>query len=525
MKEFSWRIPVVCAILIGAFIYIVPTFKPGIWPYKKINLGLDLQGGMHLALEVEVEKAVESTLERIRNELRSDFRKEKIRYDSIAHSGKNGLRIRLLEPDGLKQLETLLDRQYSDVEIRRSAMQDGVETVEIGLTDRWVLEIKKQATEQALETIRNRIDQFGVAEPDIRIQGERRILVQLPGIKETRRAKELIGKTALLEFKLLDEAHDLGAALDGNVPPGSEILYQAAEASDRVEVRNQAYLVRKQTLLTGAYLKDARVQIDTSFNEPYVTIDFDRKGAQIFERITGENVKKRLAIVLDNKVYSAPVIQERIPGGMARITGRFSMQEAHDLAIVLRAGSLPAPVKIVEERTVGPSLGHDSIRKGIYSTIIGGILVLVFVAFYYKLSGLIADLALILNLPLITAGLAAFGATLTLPGIAGIILTIGMAVDANVLVYERIKEELRRGKTPAASIEAGFERATITILDSNVTTLIAALVLFQFGTGPIRGFAVTLSLGLFVSMFTALVLCRMIFDYLYVTRRMKVISI
>jgi preprotein translocase subunit SecD len=525
VKEFSWRIPVVCAILIGAFIYIVPTFKPGIWPHKKINLGLDLQGGMHLALEVEVEKAVESTVERIRNELRTDFRKEKIRYESISHSGKNGLRIRLLEPDGLKKLETLLDRQYSDVEIRRSAMQDGVETVEIGLTDRWVRDIKKQATEQALETIRNRIDQFGVSEPDIRIQGDRRILVQLPGIKETRRAKELIGKTALLEFKLLDEAHDLGAALDGNVPPGSEILYQASEASTRTDARNQAYLVRKQTLLTGAYLKDARVQIDASFNEPYVTIDFDRKGAQIFERVTAENVKKRLAIVLDNKVYSAPVIQERIPGGMARITGRFSMQEAHDLAIVLRAGSLPAPVKILEERTVGPSLGHDSIRKGLYSMLVGGVLVLIFMVLYYKLAGLIADLALVVNILLIAGGLAAFQATLTLPGIAGIILTIGMAVDANVLIYERIREELRLGKTPVSSIAAGFERATLTILDANVTTLIAALVLFQFGTGPVKGFAVTLSLGVVASMFTALILGRMIFDYIYVTRRVKALSI
>ena len=526
MKDFSWRIPVIGLVLIVAVIYVIPTFKPGWWPNKQINLGLDLQGGMHLVLEVKTEKAVESTVERIRNELRDSFRKEKIRHKGIDYSGKKALSIKLMDPNDLEKIDDLLEDNYPDVKILSSALENGIKMVEIGLSDEWVAQIKKQATEQALETIRNRIDQFGVSEPDIRVQGERRIQIQLPGIQDTERAKALIGKTALLEFKLLDAEHDLGAALNGNVPPGSEILYQAVDSDkEPAGAKKQPYLIKKRTLMTGAYLTDARVQIDSQFNEPYVSIDFDRKGAKIFERITGENVKKRMAIVLDNKVYSAPTIQEKIPGGSARITGSFNAQEAHDLAIILRAGSLPAPVEIIEERTVGPSLGHDSISKGLYSMVAGGIFVLLFMIIYYKGAGLIADFALVLNILLIAGGLAAFQATLTLPGIAGIILTIGMAVDANVIIFERIREEMRLGKTPMASITTGFDRASLTILDANVTTLIAALVLFQFGTGPVKGFAVTLSLGVLASLFTALVVTRLIFDYLYLKVRVKSLSI
>jgi len=278
-------------------------------------------------------------------------------------------------------------------------------------------------------------------------------------------------------------------------------------------------------LLTGNYLTDARVQIDSQYNEPYVAIKFDKKGAQLFEKITEDNVKRRLAIVLDNKVYSAPVIQERIAGGEARITGRFTTEEARDLAIVLRAGALPAPVTILEERTVGPSLGTDSIRQGVLAGIVGSILVVVFMAVYYSTAGLIADLALVFNILLIMAGLAGFGATLTLPGIAGIVLTIGMAVDANVLIFERIREELRTGKSPRAAIDAGFRMSTWTILDSNITTLIAAVVLFQFGTGSVKGFAVTLSLGIISSVFSALVLTRLIFDYLTSSAKVKILHI
>ncbi len=526
MKNVSWRLLVVFGVLVAAAVLVMPTFRPGWWPHRQINLGLDLKGGMHLVLEVQTEKAVESTVERVRSELRSLLREKRVRHLGIEASGEHSLSVELVERGDIKAVRDILEENYSDVEVASTeAAGEGLEA-EIALSDKWVREIRKQAAEQALETIRNRIDQFGVSEPDIRIQGRKRVLVQLPGIEDTQRAKELIGKTAQLEFRLLDEEHSLGPALNGDVPAGSEILYKAAEAArEGAGEKPQPYLVRKRTLLTGAHLTDAHVQIDPQFNEPFVSIKFDRKGARSFERITRENVKKRLAIVLDNRVYSAPVIQEPIPGGTARITGDFTTQEAHDLAIVLRAGALPAPVKIIEERTVGPSLGHDSIRMGLMSMLVGGILVILFMVVYYKLAGLVADFVLLLNILLIAAGLAAFQATLTLPGIAGIILTIGMAVDANVIIYERIREEMRLGKTPRASIQAGFDRAGLTVLDANVTTLIAALVLFQFGTGPVKGFAVTLSLGVLASLFTALVISRFIFDYLYVTRRMRTLSI
>jgi preprotein translocase subunit SecD len=285
------------------------------------------------------------------------------------------------------------------------------------------------------------------------------------------------------------------------------------------------YLLKKRTLLTGEYITDARVRIDSQYNEPYVSLSFNSRGARLFEKITSENIEKKLAIVLDNNIYSAPVIRDRIPDGKAQITGRFTMDDARDLAIVLRAGNLPAPVEILEKRTVGPSLGKDSIEKGFRSMIIGGVVVVVFMVIYYGFSGIIADMALLLNILFIMAGLAFFGATLTLPGIAGMILTIGMAVDANVLIFERIREEMRLGKPTRAAIEGGYAKAMVTILDANVTTFIAALVLFQFGTGPVRGFAVTLSIGIVASFITAVFVTRVVFDYLFIYKKMKRISI
>jgi len=336
---------------------------------------------------------------------------------------------------------------------------------------------------------------------------------------------KIIGQTAQLEFKLVDEENSLEEALKGNMPPGREILYEIILDSKTGGQRKIPYLLKKRTALTGKYITDARVQLDSQYNEPYVSLSFNNKGARIFERITGENIGKRLAIVLDDNVYSAPVIQDRISGGKAQITGRFTMEDARDQAIVLRAGALPAPVKIIEERTVGPSLGKDSIEKGFKSMIIGGIIVILFMIIYYRLSGAIADLAVLLNILFLMAGLAFFGATLTLPGIAGIILTIGMAVDANVLIFERIREELRLGKTARTAIEGGYSKALVTILDANVTTFIAALVLFQFGTGPVKGFAVTLSIGVVFSFVTAVFITRVLFDYLYVYNNWKRISI
>lgn len=480
---------------------------------------------MHLVLEVETDKAVESTIERISHEMRDLMKKERIRYLSVKREDRSRISIIISGAGNIDKFKTFLDKEYQNLRIVSENETAENLTMVVDLPDSETDAIKKMATEQALETIRNRIDEFGVSEPDIRIQGENRILVQLPGIKDTQRAKDLIGRTALLEFKLVDETHDLGRAVSGNVPAGSEILYQSKTDRETGRTIKTPFLIKKRTLLTGASLVNARVNFDSQYNEPYVSIDFDKKGGRTFARITGENIKKRLAIVLDRTVYSAPVIQDKITGGSARITGNFTNDEAHDLAIVLRAGALPAPVKIIRETTVGPSLGADSIRQGLVSMCIGGLLVILFMVVYYKGAGFIADLALTMNILLIAGGLAAFQATLTLPGIAGIILTIGMAVDANVLIFERIREELGSGKTPRAALTAGFERASLTILDANVTTLIAALVLFQFGTGPVKGFAVTLSLGVLSSLFTALVFSRMVFEYILSNKNVKTLSI
>lgn len=525
MKMISWRLVAVVAAIIASVVYTLPTLKPELWPHKKINLGLDLQGGMHLILGVDTKKAVENTIERLAQELRESLRKEKLAVQSVERAENVQIRVKIGASEAADQLKSLLEKEFVDLkEQSRTQDQDGA-TILLGLSAADMHTIEQQSVDQALETIRNRIDQFGVSEPDIRREGENRLLIQLPGIKDSQRAKELIGKTALLEFKLLDEEHDVDAAIKGAIPPGSEILYDVKASGGAGRTSRTPYLVKKRSLLTGAYLTSAKVNIDSQYREPYVSIDFDKKGGRIFEKITEENVKKRLAIVLDNKVYSAPVIQEKISGGQARITGRFTAEEARDLAIVLRAGALPAPVNILEERTVGPSLGTDSIRMGVVSGIIGGLLVVIFMALYYKLSGVMANFALLVNALLMCAGLAAFQATLTLPGIAGFILTIGMAVDANVLIFERIREELLLGKTPRAAVDAGYDRSALTILDSNVTTLIAAVVMFQFGTGPVKGFAVTLTLGILASLFTALVLTRMVYDYFLVQKKVKTISI
>ena len=515
----------VIAVAIAATVFILPSLKPGIWPNKKINLGLDPQGGMHLVLEVKTGKAVENTIERIGQELNDVIRKERIHLQSPVNRDKDKIIVQIKGKTDIEEFDKLMDKEF--MELRFASRSETNETLNItlDLPPNEVKNIKKLAVEQARETIRNRIDQFGVSEPDIRIQGEDRILIQLPGLKDPQRAKDLIGKTALLEFKLVDETNDLDAALKGQVPAGSEILYQVKEDPNTQRTSKTPYLIKKRASMTGAYITDARVNVDQQFNEPYVSMTFDKKGARLFERITEENKKKRLAIILDKNIYSAPVIQEKISGGEARITGNFSDAEARDLAIVLRAGALPAPVEILEERTVGPSLGTDSIRMGLMSMIVGGIIVTLFMMIYYKGAGLIADLALIMNILLIAAGLAFFQATLTLPGIAGIILTIGMAVDANVLIFERIREELRLGKTARAAVAAGYDRATLTILDANVTTLLVALVLLQFGTGPVKGFAVTLSLGIISSLFTALILTRMIFDYYLMNPSRKKVSI
>ena len=527
-KSLGWRAIIALFAVLAALIYLMPSLtedQPVWWssmlPADKIHMGLDLQGGMHLVLEVKTLKAVESHLERVVEELKHDLRKSKLRYVELKRLGTEGISLTLMRAEDGEVFTDMAESDYSDFEVKTVSEHDGRPEFNMVLSHKAKDNTMKMAADQALETIRNRIDQFGVSEPDIRPQEDNRILVQLPGVKDPDRAIELIGKTALLEFKLVDEDNSVKEALKGNIPTGDEILYQITFDPKTGGQRKSPFLLKKRTLMTGEYITDARVQIDSQYNEPYVSLSFDTTGARLFEQITGANIKKRLAIVLDDKVNSAPVIQDKISGGKAQITGRFSMDEARDLAIVLRAGALPAPVEIIEERTVGPSLGKDSIEKGRNSILIGGLIVIIFIAIYYGLAGVIADVALLLNILFIMAGLAFFGATLTLPGIAGMILTIGMSVDANVLIFERIREERRVGKTPRASIEGGYSKALVTILDAQITTLIAALVLFQFGTGPVRGFAVTLSIGIIASLFTAIFVTRIVFDYLYIQRKMK----
>jgi preprotein translocase subunit SecD len=421
--------------------------------------------------------------------------------------------------------DKILNNRYPDLEPASSEIVEGKGLVSLKIKDKRAAEIRKMAVEQSLETIRNRVDQFGISEPEIIPQGTDRIIVQLPGVKDPGRAKNLIGRTALLEFKLVDDEHSLDEALKGNVPEGSVVAYESR--LDRTSGRRSEIplLLKNRTLMTGDALESAKVQISDRFGEPHVSLKFNTQGGNDFDRITGENVKKRLAIILDGVVHSAPVIQERISGGQAQITGSFTMDEATDLAIVLRAGALPAPVNILEERTVGPSLGQDSIDKGTWASIIAGIMVLLFMIFYYRMTGIIADVALAMNMLLLLGVMVAFKATLTLPGIAGIVLTIGMAVDANVLINERIREELRLGKTLRAAVEAGYTKAFLTIFDSNVTTLVAALFLFGFGTGPVKGFAVTLTIGIVVSIFTAVFVTRIIFDHFIWDRKIERISI
>ena len=529
-KKLQWRGLLILIVVVVALIYLTPSLSktlpswwPNILPEEKIHLGLDLKGGMHLVLEVQTQRAVESHLERTIEDIKYSLRKAKIRYQTLKRSGSDRIGLTLIRDEDRKTVEEMVEKNFSDLAVEPGSFSNIDRTLELILSQKAQQHIKKMAVDQAVETITNRIDQFGVAEPDIRPQGKDRILVQLPGIKDPKRAIDIIGKTALLEFKLVDEDNSLEEALKGNIPPGDEVLYQIkGEAGSK---RKIPFLLKKRAVITGEYLTDARVQIDSRYNEPYVSLSFDSRGARLFGQITGANIKKRLAIVLDGVVNSAPVIQDKITGGRAQITGRFTMEESRDLAIVLRAGALPAPVKIIEERTVGPSLGKDSITKGLKSMIIGGIVVILFMVFYYKFAGLLADLALLLNILFIAAGLAFFGAALTLPGIAGIILIIGMAIDANVLIFERIREELRLGKTPRAAVDSGYSKALVTILDANITTLIAALVLFQFGTGPVKGFAVTLSIGIIASLFTAIFITRVIFDYFIIERGMKKVSI
>jgi preprotein translocase subunit SecD len=480
---------------------------------------------MHLLLEVETQKAVDSALDKYASEMKDVLVKKEIPVRQVERTAEGKISVVLPDAKANDRFSQIRADHYGNFRVASFREQEGKFLYLLELNLKEAKSIEESAVRQGLETIRNRVDQFGVAEPVIVPQGDKEILVQLPGIKEPQRAIELIGRTALLEFKLVDEENSVEEALKGNLPPGSEILYQKATDKETGVVTRRPFLLKKRALMTGDVLTDARMRIKSDFNEPYVSIDFDARGARLFDQITAENVKKRLAIVLDNNVYSAPVIQERISGGKAQISGSFTPDEASDLAIVLRAGALPAPVQIIQNVTVGPSLGQDSIDKGIRAAIIGSILVVAFMAIYYGLSGLLADWALFLNIIYLMGALASMRATLTLPGIAGIILAIGMAVDSNVLMFERMREELRLGKTVRGAVDSGYDKALLTIIDSHVTTLITAVVLFQFGTGPIKGFAVTLSLGVVINLFSSLIGTKVIFDWVNFKKQLKRLSI
>ena len=505
-------------------------------------LGLDLRGGVHFLLEVDMDNAVHRAEERYVSDLRSALREGKVRYRSIKREPNGGLSIVLRDSEQADDTARIVRRELPGLILDDSQGAEGVLLAR--LSDEEKQNLSKFALEQNITALRNRIDELGVAEPVVQRQGDRRIVVQLPGVQDTARAKRILGRTATLEIMLVDEEHSLDAALGGKVPPGSRV-YRFRDS--------QPILLKKRVVYSGDNIVDAAASIDTQSGGPIVSITLDAVGARINQKVTGDNVGKRMAVVyiemkstvktdaegrpIKNatgnairtkqrleEVITAPVIRDQL-GKRFQIEGLDSVNEARDLALLLRAGSLAAPVDIIEERTVGPSLGKANIDQGFASVIIGFVLVLIFMAIYYRVFGLFANLALALNLVLIVAVLSMFQATLTLPGVAGIVLTVGMAVDANVLIFERIREELRNGNSPQASIHVGYERALSTIIDANVTTLIAAIVLFNFGTGPIKGFAVTLSIGILTSMFTAILLTRALANLIYGGRRVSRLAI
>jgi len=504
-----WKIWLILAVLAISIMASLPnvTAVPSWWPAslsKPMSLGLDLKGGIHLVLDVDVDKAVSHSVEEDIDTARQALRKAKIRYRKLAVNG-NKLIITIKKPSDLSTAESLLKDTFNNYTMPAPVDNTFTLSLKKSVAD----ETRKFAVDQAIEVIRGRIDALGTTEPVIIKQGKHRILVQIPGYEDSAHAKQLIGRTAQLEFKLVDEKGDLDKALSGSLPAGDIIMYGPEKMRNGKSYR-QPYLLKRRTLLSGTEIADARVSIDSRYNEYAVTLKFNSKGARKFDKLTAAHVGERFAIILEGIVNSAPVIRERIAGGSAQITGGFSPAEAHDLAIILRAGALPAPVKVVEERSIGPSLGQDSIDQGMNSIIVGCILVLIFMAVYYRIFGMVANIALLFNMLLILAAMSMIGGTLTLPGIAGIVLTIGMAVDANVLIFERIREELNLGKTPLAAIDGGYDKAFSTIIDANITTLIAAIVLFQFGSGPVKGFAITLSVGILASMFTAITVTRAI---------------
>src|SRR5215831_8335305 len=505
----NWKIALICAICaLGVLLSLPNLFSPAFlvhlpsWlPHKRVALGLDLRGGSYLLLEVDVAAAQRDRLNSIIDNVRNALRDANIGYTGLNVEG-DAIAFTIREPDRVEDARQALRKIDPDLALEIAA--DGSGTLRFNTVATEAR--RRQAVDQSIEIIRRRIDETGTKEPTIQREGSDRILVQLPGVDNPEHVKALLGRTAKLTFQLVDTAVSVEDARRGRLPPADVIL--PAEEGRAGHVGPPAYVVRKRVMVGGDTLVDAQPTFQN--NEPVVSFRFDAAGAKRFGEATRENVGKPFAIVLDNKVISAPVIREPILGGSGIISGSFTVQSASDLALLLRAGALPAPITILEERTVGPDLGADSIRAGIYASIIGFALVATYMVLAYGLFGLFADVALVFNLILTIAALSILQATLTLPGIAGMLLTLGMSVDANVLINERIREESKLGRSPIAALDAGFRRAFSTILDANLTTLIKMALLYVLGSGPVKGFAVTISLGICTSMFTAIVLVRWI---------------
>ncbi len=546
--KLAFLISIICI----SFITVVPSFykdTPTWWKTymapEGLRLGLDLQGGMHLVLKVNLPKAEENSLEFAANDLKDTLTEESISAVRSPSPTPDTVIFTLPNTNAVDKVKNLVKEDFPDIDATVEAKEGSFPRIFLTLKPEKIQYIKTHSVEQSLEILRNRIDQFGVAEPVIIRQGEDEIVIQLPGVKDPERALKLLGDTAQLEFRIVAETpgldlqqlvaqareakqwqdgenvSKLNRALQSSLPDNTSLYFEKDVDKQTKRETLIPILLENKILMTGDMIKDAQVRIGGNFNEPYVSLDMTGRGGKIFAGITEKNVGRRMAIVLDDVVRSAPVIRERILGGSAQISGSFTHEEAADLAIVLRVGALPAPVDIVQNMTVGATLGQDSINKGLSSGAFGAIIVLAFMLIYYRLSGLIANTALMLNILLLFSGLAILNATLTLPGIAGIILSIGMAVDANVLIFERMREEYALGKSVRSSIDGGYGNAFSTIVDSQVTTLITSLALFMFGTGPIKGFAITLTLGIIFNLFAALFFSRLVFDTLNSVRPMK----
>src|SRR3984893_5603517 len=480
------------------------------WAQRHIVLGLDLQGGSHLLLEVDSAAVRKEQLQAINDDVLRVLRQARIPFTGRAIRG-NSVEVHITRDadidsalSKLRDLSQPLSGFAGSTGQRTINVTDSGSTITLGPTEPAVTERVRQAVDQSIQIVERRVNELGLVEPTIQREGTDRILVQLPGLQDPSRLKEILGKTAKLDFRMVDQSMPAEQAAETRPPADSEVL--DGEGGTK-------YLIEKRVLVSGADLTDAQPGFDQRTSEPIVSFRFNSSGARKFAEATQTNVGKPVAVVLDNKVISAPVIREPILGGSGQISGNFTVQSANDLSILLRAGALPAPLTIIEERTVGPGLGQDSITAGEHAAYAGAALVIVFMFATYGLFGLFANIAVAVNIAMIFGVLSLLSATLTLPGIAGIVLTVGIAVDSNVLIYERIREEVRGGRSAIAAIDAGFSRALATILDSNITTFIAAAVLFFIGTGPVRGFAVTLGVGIITTLFTAFTMTRLIVAY------------